>query len=132
MPLHLGNVKKKGVKLIASLLCVGGVASSMVSNAFAANGSLTFWHGNHPNLKSTYAQTVSTKDEYNMYFAGTTNITAGKHKGVTQHYSDVDYYIATAIWDINVDGSRGSSLFTYYVNHSIVHTSTDWFNFDYT
>jgi hypothetical protein len=67
-----------------------------------------------------------------MSIGGTTNITSGPNMGVTTHPTQTAYNTSSSTYDIVVGKAKGSSYFVYYVNGQYAHSSTDWFNFDFT
>ncbi|MEA4889734.1 MAG: hypothetical protein VB070_09765 [Clostridiaceae bacterium] len=120
----------KRVSIVMTVITI--VAFLVIPVSAAVNGNLTFWHGANYTYKYTYGSTESTAEENNMYFYGYINYQTGPNIGNTVRYQS-PFYTNTSyrMFRVYPGSVKGSSLFEYYVDGNLRHTSTAWWNFDF-
>jgi hypothetical protein len=126
-------------KNTAKMLVAAAATSVIALSAFvipgyatAPIGNVTYTHGVTASAKQTYGKEVSTAYETNMAIDGYVRYETGPNAGYEVSYpgswvSNIKSYTNT----INVGSTKGSSLFSYFVNNTHQHTSTAWWNFDF-
>lgn len=121
--------------LAHELSAVAALSVSMIAITVSAtpNGNVTFLHGQVTANKQTYGKITSTETETSMAIYGKAYYDTGTYKGRTINYGPAGgRNTKTERLDINHGSTRGSSFFDYYVNDVKEHSSTGWWNFDFT
>jgi|GEM_PF-499767 len=118
----------KKIRKISVIMLVVATICLPISS-YAANGTLTFAHGNDLTNQKVYGRINSTEKENGLGIELKINFS----DGTKASYSG-GFISGVRSWEVgqSVRGKKGSSFCDYYCSEELVHSSTSWFDFDFT